>query len=80
MADEGDVRERLLPSSPPRASRGDDADSDDEFTHEELLHSIGSFSAVVWPVALTMVLSRSVARAHCELVLLHARDQGAYCR
>ncbi|TYZ58950.1 hypothetical protein PybrP1_001810 [[Pythium] brassicae (nom. inval.)] len=61
MADEGDVRERLLPSSPPRTSGGGEADPDDAFTHEELLHSIGSFSAVVWPVALTMVLASVVS-------------------
>lgn len=49
--DAGDATERLLP----RDARRDD---DDAFTHEELLHSIGSFSAVVPPVVLTMLLAR----------------------
>lgn len=45
------------------AARTDEQDAaevevDDGFTHEELLHSIGSFSAVIWPVAVTMLLAR----------------------
>jgi hypothetical protein len=48
---EGDVRERLLPPEEIEI---------ESFTHEELLHSIGSFSAVVWPVTVTMILARYV--------------------
>lgn len=72
FAEESDVHERLIQSShhqsqgktdrtevAVRGSGGDDgAEEDDSFTHEELLHSIGSFSAVVWPVAVTMVFAR----------------------
>jgi hypothetical protein len=50
-----DARERLLPSR----EEGEAVDSD-VFTHEELLHSIGSFSAVVPPVVVTMLLARCV--------------------
>ncbi|RLN06026.1 hypothetical protein BBJ28_00004482 [Nothophytophthora sp. Chile5] len=53
---ESDVHERLLPARERRASREatalEETDDDDAFTHEELLHSVGSFSAVVWPVAI----------------------------
>lgn len=71
FAEESDVHERLIQSSAQsqsksdqaavtvRVSSGDEYD-DDSFTHEELLHSIGSFSAVIWPVALTMVIARCV--------------------
>lgn len=52
---EDDVREQLLP---PQECTEQAADDDDSFTHEELLHSIGSFSAVVWPVTVTMLLAR----------------------
>lgn len=68
---------RMSPTGARRShSRGDDEDSeyakgtqdrataneeDDSFTHEELLHSIGSFSAVISPVAITMLLARCVA-------------------
>ncbi|KAG7398841.1 Presenilin-2 [Phytophthora boehmeriae] len=79
---DGDVRERLLPR---RMSR-DDADKEikDAFTHEELLHSIGSFSAVVWPVAVTMLLASFVslnvvdpasAKALAEAYLVYGPDQ-----
>lgn len=73
FVEESDVHERLIQSFE-RQSQGksdarvgdqtavvdglDEADDDDSFTHEELLHSIGSFSAVIWPVAVTMVLAR----------------------
>ncbi|KUF95369.1 Sodium/potassium-transporting ATPase subunit alpha [Phytophthora nicotianae] len=62
---DGDVRERLLPARPRQTSQ--DYDGEDAFTHEELLHSIGSFSAVVWPVAVTMLLARC-PRAHQALL------------
>ncbi|GAB9467402.1 hypothetical protein Gpo141_00004748 [Globisporangium polare] len=75
FAEESDVHERLIQSShhqsqgktdrtevAVRGSGGDDgAEEDDSFTHEELLHSIGSFSAVVWPVAVTMVFASFVS-------------------
>lgn len=54
---EDDVREQLIPPQ----DRSDETivEGDvDSFTHEELLHSIGSFSAVVWPVTVTMLLAR----------------------
>ncbi|TMW56696.1 hypothetical protein Poli38472_006706 [Pythium oligandrum] len=62
---EEDVHERLLQSQD-RANRSrrhsaDDEEEDDAFTHEELLHSIGSFSAVVWPVTVTMLLASIVS-------------------
>ncbi|CAI5703043.1 unnamed protein product [Peronospora effusa] len=53
---DGDVRERLLPAGTHHPSQ-DESRERDIFTHEELLHSIGSFSAVVWPVAVTMLLA-----------------------
>lgn len=56
---DGDVRERLLPDRTRSASQNEDEEQD-AFTHEELLHSIGSFSAVVWPVAVTMLLARCI--------------------
>ncbi|RLN53075.1 hypothetical protein BBJ29_002059 [Phytophthora kernoviae] len=78
---DGDVRERLLP----RRMSKDDADEErDAFTHEELLHSIGSFSAVVWPVAVTMLLASFVslnvvdpasAKALAEAYLVYGPDQ-----
>ncbi|CAH0476536.1 unnamed protein product [Peronospora belbahrii] len=58
--DGSDVRERLLPARIRRRSHDEDKERD-IFTHEELLHSIGSFSAVVWPVALTMLLASFVS-------------------
>ena len=58
---DGDVRERLLPIGTDHTSQ-DESRERDVFTHEELLHSIGSFSAVVWPVAVTMLLARCVTK------------------
>lgn len=72
FAEESDVHERLIQSSEHQSQGksdvrvGDQAavavsgldEADDSFTHEELLHSIGSFSAVIWPVAATMVFAR----------------------
>lgn len=57
-----DARERLLSPQDRRVSREheEQEEGDDGFTHEELLHSIGSFSAVVPPVAATMLLARCV--------------------
>ncbi|KAJ8576035.1 hypothetical protein ON010_g3176 [Phytophthora cinnamomi] len=57
---DGDVRERLLPDRTRLTSQNEDEERD-AFTHEELLHSIGSFSAVVWPVAVTMLLASFVS-------------------
>ncbi|KAE9359293.1 hypothetical protein PF008_g2288 [Phytophthora fragariae] len=79
----GDVRERLLPARTRSTSQNDD-DEQDSFTHEELLHSIGSFSAVVWPVAVTMLLASFVslnvvdqasAKALAEAYLVYGPDQ-----
>ncbi|ETK79830.1 hypothetical protein F441_14560 [Phytophthora nicotianae CJ01A1] len=79
---DGDVRERLLPARPRQTSQ--DYDGEDAFTHEELLHSIGSFSAVVWPVAVTMLLASFVslnvedpasAKALAEAYLIYGPDQ-----
>ncbi|DAZ94900.1 TPA: hypothetical protein N0F65_003070 [Lagenidium giganteum] len=63
-SEDDDVRERLLPirsaaTSPSNAAHEDakGCGSDDEFSHEELMHSIGSFSAVVLPVTITMLLA-----------------------
>ncbi|KAG1699575.1 hypothetical protein DVH05_012985 [Phytophthora capsici] len=81
---ESDVRERLLPDRP----RQDEEEEQDIFTHEELLHSIGSFSAVVWPVAVTMLLASFVslnvvdpasAKALAEAYLVYGpdKDKGA---
>ncbi|CAH0490335.1 unnamed protein product [Peronospora farinosa] len=53
---DSDVRERLLPAGTHHPSQYESRERD-IFTHEELLHSIGSFSAVVWPVAVTMLLA-----------------------
>lgn len=87
--DEGDVRERLLPPASAqreahRSASDADDDDDDGFTHEELLHSIGSFSAVVWPVAVTMVLARCDLKAgglSCAVVDTHYRGWcAASCR
>ncbi|CAI5736415.1 unnamed protein product [Peronospora destructor] len=57
---DGDVRERLLPAATYHTSQDEDKEQC-IFTHEELLHSIGSFSAVVWPVAVTMLLASFVS-------------------
>lgn len=79
---ESDVRERLLPARQRHASQ--DYDNGDAFTHEELLHSIGSFSAVVWPVAVTMLLASFVslnvedpasAKALAEAYLIYGPEQ-----
>jgi hypothetical protein len=70
-AGDGDVRERLLPARARRASQEDEEEREDSFTHEELLHSIGSFSAVVWPVAVTMLLARC-PRAPFEILEQHS--------
>ncbi|KAE9021561.1 hypothetical protein PR002_g12218 [Phytophthora rubi] len=79
----GDVRERLLPARTRSTSQSDDEEQD-SFTHEELLHSIGSFSAVVWPVAVTMLLASFVslnvvdqasAKALAEAYLVYGPDQ-----
>ncbi|KAG2764765.1 hypothetical protein PC129_g1653 [Phytophthora cactorum] len=83
---DGDVRERLLPARPRHTSQ--DEEEGDTFTHEELLHSIGSFSAVVWPVAVTMLLASFVslnvedpasAKALAEAYLIYGpeTDKGA---
>ncbi|EGZ16153.1 hypothetical protein PHYSODRAFT_316247 [Phytophthora sojae] len=84
---DGDVRERLLPDRTRSASQNEDEEQD-AFTHEELLHSIGSFSAVVWPVAVTMLLAsfvslnvvdRASAKALAEAYLVYGpdKDKGA---
>ncbi|KAG7391874.1 Presenilin-2 [Phytophthora pseudosyringae] len=84
---DGDVRERLLPARSRRASQEEEEERD-AFTHEELLHSIGSFSAVVWPVAVTMLLASFVslnvvdpasAKALAEAYLVYGpeKDKGA---
>ncbi|KAL4164794.1 hypothetical protein KRP22_003535 [Phytophthora ramorum] len=79
---DGDVRERLLPARTRQPSQ-DEQEERDAFTHEELLHSIGSFSAVVWPVALTMLLASFVslnvvdpasAKALAEAYLVYGPD------
>uniref|UniRef100_A0AAV1UG76 Presenilin n=1 Tax=Peronospora matthiolae TaxID=2874970 RepID=A0AAV1UG76_9STRA len=57
---DGDVHERLLPAGPYQTSP-DESDQLDVFTHEKLMHSIGSFSAVVWPVAATMLFASFVS-------------------
>lgn len=63
-----DVHERLLRPQERSESRtaviqhdSTTADVDDAFTHEELLHSIGSFSAVVWPVTVTMLIASLIS-------------------
>ena len=53
--DEDDPTERLLPSVHPSDPYDE---SSAAFSTEELLHSVGSFSAVMWPVTITMLLSR----------------------
>ncbi|GLE05237.1 hypothetical protein PINS_up014237 [Pythium insidiosum] len=69
---DSDVHERLLRpqdrSTNQRSRSALDGDGDDDndddfdgFTHEELLHSIGSFSAVVWPVTVTMLFASFVS-------------------
>ncbi|POM79707.1 Presenilin-like protein [Phytophthora palmivora] len=82
---ESDVRERLLPASTLHTSRDEEQDT---FTHEDFLRSIGSFSAVVWPVAVTMLLASFVslnvvdpasAKALAEAYLVYGpdKDKGA---
>ena len=56
---DGDVHERLLRAGSYQYSP-DESEQQDVFTHEKLMHSIGSFSAVVWPVAVTMLFARCV--------------------
>ncbi|CEG38126.1 presenilin-like protein [Plasmopara halstedii] len=55
---DGDVRERLL--ARPRITPQHISDRE-SYSHDDLLHSIGSFSAVVWPVAVTMLIASFVS-------------------
>lgn len=57
---DSDVCERLLPVGPDHNSRNE-SEQQDGITHQKLMHSIGSFSAVVWPVAVTMLFARCVS-------------------
>lgn len=67
---DADVRERLLPAGMHHTSQ-DESEERDTFTHEELLHSIGSFSAVVWPVTVTMLLARCVPKSFCTTNMIN---------
>ncbi|CAI5708882.1 unnamed protein product [Hyaloperonospora brassicae] len=84
---DSDVRERLLPAGPNHQSH-DESEQQDGITHQKLMHSIGSFSAVVWPVAVTMLFASFVslqvadpalaqALADAYLVYGPERDEGA---
>ncbi|KAI9915927.1 hypothetical protein PsorP6_008421 [Peronosclerospora sorghi] len=72
--DGDDVRERLLPAETRDLFHGNGS----TFTYEELLHSIGSFSAVVWPVIVTMLLaSLRNWNVNRSFVSLHVVDQAS---
>ncbi|TDH68338.1 hypothetical protein CCR75_003251 [Bremia lactucae] len=57
--DQGDVHELLLPLRANRVLQ--DELNRNNYTLDEVLHSMGSFSAVVWPVAVTMLLASFVS-------------------
>jgi hypothetical protein len=81
--DHDDVRERLLnprdrdgadaggsTRDPPTAGGSFDSENESDehaFTHEELLHAVGSFSTIVWPVTATMLIARCVDISWADL-------------